>query len=327
MKHKKKRGNLAFLIIILLLVLVFLYSGLRVLESTVFNRDQEIEQDVPSKTIVRDGVEYFPRQDITVILLTGIDESGPVVDSGSYNNSGEADMISLLVFDHAQEKINVLNLNRDTMLDVQVLGIGGKKAGTFYGQLALAHTYGSGLEDSCVNLRDTISDFLYGLRIDYYVSMNMDAIALLNDAVGGVTVTVRDDFSEVDPTITMGELTLWGDQATTFVRTRQGVGNQMNVTRMERHKEYMTGFMVSLRSKLDGTDFVFSTYERLAPYMVTDCSATTVSSIVERYGDYELDQVISLKGENVKGAQFMEYYVDEEAMDQVILQYLYAPKK
>ena len=69
MKHKKKRGNLAFLIIILLLVLVFLYSGLRVLESTVFNRDQEIEQDVPSKTIVRDGVEYFPRQDITVILL------------------------------------------------------------------------------------------------------------------------------------------------------------------------------------------------------------------------------------------------------------------
>ena len=41
--------------------------------------------------------------------------------------------------------------------------------------------------------------------IDYYFSMNMDAISILNDAVGGVTVEVTDDFSQVDATIGKGQ--------------------------------------------------------------------------------------------------------------------------
>ena len=130
-------------------------------------------------------------------MVAGIDEYGPVVSSESYNNSGEADMVSLLIFDETNETIHMLSLNRDTMLEIPVLGIGGKQAGTIHGQLALAHTYGSGLEDSAKNLRDTVSDFLYGLNINYYVTMNMDAISVLNDAVGGVRVTVADDFDDV----------------------------------------------------------------------------------------------------------------------------------
>ena len=324
--HKKRKGNLALLIVILLLVLVFLYSGLRFLESTVFHRADTPTETV-SKTILRDGVAYFPRQDITVILLAGIDESGPVKESASYNNTGEADMISLLIFDHTAEVINIINLNRDTMMDIPVLGIGGRQAGTIYGQLALAHTYGSGLEDSCENLRTAVSEFLYGLQIDYYVSMNMDAIAMLNDAVGGVTVEVTDDFSQVDSTIPQGTVTLRGQQAITFVRTRQGVGNQMNVTRMERQKEYMGGFMEAIKARQEeGSEFVLNTYRQVADYMVTDCSATTITSLVDRYGDYALSQVISPEGENVKGEKYMEFYPDEEALDRLILEYLYAPK-
>ena len=55
--------------------------------------------------------------------------------------------------------------------------------------------------------------FLPGLIIDYYVSMNMDAIGILNDAVGGVRVLVEDDFSEVDASIPMGITRLEGRQA------------------------------------------------------------------------------------------------------------------
>lgn len=325
MERKKSYFRLALLIVILLLVLVFIYSGLRFMESTVFPSGDE--QLTESKTIVRDGVAYFPKQDMTVILLSGIDEFGPVKDSGSYNNSGEADMVSLLIFDHSAEKLDIISLNRDIMLEVPVLGIGGKEAGSIYGQLALAHTYGSGLEDSSINLRNAVSEFLYGLEIDYYVTMNMDAIGILNDAVGGVTVNVSDDFSEIDATITKGELTLTGDQAITFVRTRQGVGNQMNLGRMERQKEYMRGFMDALRAQMDASgNSVISTYEEVSPYVVTDCSATTMSTLMDRYGDYELGQVLTLEGENVAGEKFMEYYVDEDALDKLILEYLYVEK-
>lgn len=315
------------LIVILILVLVFLFSGLQFLESTVFHPTGP-KEETNSKTIIRDGVEYFPRQDITVILLAGIDEYGPVQSSGSYNNSGEADMVSLLIFDETNEKIDVLTLNRDTMLEMPILGIGGKEAGTAYGQLALAHTYGSGLEDSGENLRNAVSDFLYGVRIDYYVTMNMDAISILNDAVGGVKVTVTDDFSEIDPTITKGEMVLKGQQAVTYVQTRQGLGDQLNTTRMNRHRDYMSGFMDALKQSMDGSpSFVLKTYESASDYLVTDCSTTALTTMANRCAGYELGDVVCVDGENVKGEKFMEYHVDEDALDRVILQYLYAPKK
>lgn len=326
MKKDKRRGQPVILIVILILVLVFLFSGLQFLESTVFH-PTGANQENGSKTIVRDGVEYFPRQDITVILLAGIDEYGPVESSGSYNNSGEADMVSLLIFDETNKVVDVLTLNRDTMLEMPILGIGGKQAGTAFGQLALSHTYGTGLEDSAVNLRDTVSDFLYGIHIDYYVTMHMDAISILNDAVGGVRVNVTDDFSEIDPTITKGEVVLKGEQAVTYVRTRQGLGDQLNITRMKRHREYMTGFLDALkRSMGNSAGFALETYEATSDYVVTDCSSNAITSLANRLIGYELGDVVAIQGENVMGEKFMEYHVDEDALDQVILKYLYAPK-
>ena len=93
MDKKAKRRKLVLLVAILILVLVFLFSGLQILESTVFRKGTGTSQVSDRKTIIRDGVEYYPRQDITVILLAGIGEMGPVQDSGSYNNPGEADMV------------------------------------------------------------------------------------------------------------------------------------------------------------------------------------------------------------------------------------------
>ena len=202
MSKRKRNSRLAIGALILILVLVMIYSGLRILESTVFYSEPE-EAAVATKTITRNGTDYFPRQDITVILVMGIDEEGPVKDSGSYRNNGEADMVAAVMLDQADETYTVLTLNRDMMLEMPALGIGGKQAGTFYGQLALSHTYGSGLADSAENTRNTVSSLLNGITIDHYIAMNMDAIGILNDAVGGVTVTVRDDFSAVDESLTM----------------------------------------------------------------------------------------------------------------------------
>lgn len=43
-----------------------------------------------------------------------------------------------------------------------------------------------------------------GEFIDFYVAMNMDGISELNDLAGGVTVTLEDDFSSIDPAMTKG---------------------------------------------------------------------------------------------------------------------------
>lgn len=331
---KKKRRisrtqlkRLAFIGSVLLLMLIMVYSGKQILNATVLRNVSDADQYFEHKTIQRDGVEYFPRQDITTFLLLGIDREGPVQDSGSYHNSGAADLVVLAVFDEIEENYSILYLNRDTMLEMPVLGVGGKYAGTMYGQLALAHTYGGGLADSCENTRDAVSEFLYGLHIDHYVAMNMDVVTILNDAVDGVPVLVKDDFSAVDPTIGKGRVTLKGQQAINYVRSRAGVGDQLNASRMERQQAYIEGFLEKLQEKQQSKDnFFLSVYEDVEEYIVTDCSVNTIAGVVDRYSGYTLKQVISPKGENVKGEKYMEFHVDEAALDAVILDMFYAPK-
>lgn len=324
--HRQTWKTLVFACIILSLLFVMLYSGFQVLESTVFHNQNDMGV-THSKTIVRNGKHYFPRQDIHVLMIMGIDETGPVVSSGTHRNNGECDVVSLLIFNETTKTYRILVLNRDTMVTMPALGLGGRPAGNFYGQLALSHTYGSGLEDSCENTISTVSAFLYGLQIDQYMALNMDAIEILTDAVGGVPVHVTEDFSAIDPTIPMGDTVLNGRQAMTFIRTRQGLGDQLNLSRMERHKTYMQGFWSALSQKSDDVGLLNDAYSQVSPYMVTNCSLSLLSALTSRYADYALEEVVSLPGENVKGPQFYEFHPDEEALDALILRLFYAEKR
>lgn len=326
MTKKKTKASPVLTVLIVILVIVILFSGFKIIDA-LFAHKQVEQPALKSQTITIDGQEYFPRQDITVLMLMGIDERGPVTKSESYTNTGESDMVALAVFDEVEETYSVLVLNRDTMMDIPVLGIGGVPAGTIYGQLALSHTYGTGLEDSCENTVEAVSNFLSGLAVDYYVSMNMDAIAILNDAVGGVTVNVQDDFSQVDASIPMGEVTLNGEQALAYVHTRKDVGNQMNISRMDRHKEYMENFVAAFNTKLsEDSMFVVDVYDEVAQYIVSDCSVSTLSSMLTKYADYKLEDIVSPQGENILTEQYMEFHVDEDSLQKLLIDMFYIKK-
>ncbi|MBQ8594549.1 MAG: LCP family protein [Oscillospiraceae bacterium] len=325
--NRKKLGIFALAFVLLFVVII---SGLHILESTVFNNETalEPEQEVTdSKTVEKDNIKYFPRQDIITLLLIGVDQMGKAEDSGFHVNEGSADVVALLVFDEKNEEINILSFNRDSMVEIPLLGMTGERAGTFVGQLALSHTYGSGLEDSCENTLETISNLLGGLEIDYYAALNMGGIPAVNDAVGGVTVNVTDDFSAVDPDITIGEFTLKGEQALTFIRSRKNLGDQLNISRGERHKEYVKGFVESYHSRTE-SESVFATkiLDATEGYLVTNCSANVLMGFAERYGDYEIGEIVSLKGENILGEEFYEFYIDEGNLEEIKLKFFYAPK-
>lgn len=323
---RKTLGKCLLVGIVLILMLVIVYSGLQILESAVFLQQQE-QEPAKSKTIVRDGVEYFPRQDITVLMLMGIGEWGEVkqVEPGE---ATPVDMITLMIFDEQTEQVSLLSLNRDTMLDMPVLDEHGKECASFFGQLAFSHIHGTGLEDSCVNTRKTVSNFLNGITIDYYVSMQLDAIAIMNDAVGGVTVNIEDDFTHIDPEMVMGEVTLTGKQAVTFVQSRRAVGDKLNISRIRRQEEYMEKFVAAFREKAQSSDsFVIKTYDAISPYIVTDASATVLTSMMQHYSAYELAESVTPEGENTMGENFYEFYVDEEKLDDLVLRLFYAPKK
>lgn len=144
----------------------------------------------------------------------GLDKYAETEES-NYLNNEQSDFLMLLVMNKETGACTPIQLNRDTMTKIQILGVRGDVAGTFTGQLALAHTYGSGERDSCLNTAEAVSNLLYGVDIDHYISITMDGVAILNDLVGGVEVEVMDDFSSIDSTLVQGEtVTLMGNQCT-----------------------------------------------------------------------------------------------------------------
>lgn len=69
-------------------------------------------------------------------------------------------------------------------------------------QICLAHGYGVDKQERCKNTLASVQALLGGQSIELYVEIPLDGIGALNDLLGGVTVTLLDDFTASDPTMT-----------------------------------------------------------------------------------------------------------------------------
>ncbi len=272
------------------------------------------DDDSLNGKIIYNNETYYEKRSLDVILVIGIDEDGAVKASGSYNNTDQADFYALILHDPNSGKCNVLYLNRDTMTNIPVLGVGGRNAGHIYAQLALSHTYGSGLEDSCENTVDAVSNLLFGITIDHYISLNMDAVGILNDYIGGVEVLIEDDFSSVAPELVMGEsVTLKGEQALLFVRARSEMAEPTNIARMQRQQQYVSAFIEKFTASMNNgyTSFYSGAYNQVQDYMVTDMAVDELGEILTALSADETISFHSIEGEAVIGKEFMEFYPDE----------------
>lgn len=269
--------------------------------------------------------KYKPKDYLDTVLLIGTDSEGKVYENASYNNPNKADFIALLIFDNNNKSCTVLQINRDTIAEIPILGITGEKAGTITGQLALAHTYGNGLEISCRNTVKAVSDFLYQIEIENYLSMNMSAISELNDVIGGVELEILDDFSEFDPSLVKGEtILLNGKQALNYIRGRGNVGDQTNVSRMSRQRQYMVAFAEKIKDAYkNNSDLVLNAYNAIADYIVTDCSITVLSDTAERLSAYEINEIITPEGTVVEDKEFIEFHADNEKLKDLIVNLFY----
>ena len=273
-----------------------------------------------------DGTAYARREDLETVLLLGVDKFEGETPEGYINNQ-QADFLLLLVMDKQHETCTPIQLNRDTMTQIQILGVTGEPAGTFTGQLALAHTYGSGEEDSCENTVLAVENLLYGIEINHYVSLTMDGVALLNDLVGGVPVEVLDDFSGIDDSLVQGEtVTLQGQHALTYVRSRGGLEDSSNLHRMERQRQYLAALQQQLKAAVQQEDgFTLDALLQLNEYMVSDCTVDQLSDLGNSLAAYQVSDILTTPGDAREGEEFMEFTVDEDALQQLVLDVFYEP--
>ena len=328
---KKSKTKKILVLAIVLLLFLGMIGGISFWESKQRQEAMLVQSEIDESArrrregwVNRDGVWYAPKENQETVLMIGLDKTEPIEASESYNNNAQADFLLLAIFDETKETTTILHINRDTMAEIPVLGVNGQLAGTMTGQLALSHTYGSGLQDSCMNTVNAVSDFLYGIKINHYVAMTMGAVPYINDLVGGVPVTVLDDFSGIDDSLVEGEtITLKGEQALHYVRNRADLEDSSNLNRMKRQQQYLTS-MAKQVEKLDD-DFSVSTQQvaTIAKYIISDCSIDTLSRMAEQFVDYPLQEMQDVQGEAVRGEEFIEFYPDEEKLAEQVLELFY----
>ena len=313
---------------ILLLLIVLLVAGLgagiflvqKQAENEVIEGAGSSENAVKTITsLTRDGAEYPLKRRTDTVLIMGTDrteDKSTNSDFEAYYNYDLADFIALLVFDHDAKTVTPLQVNRDTMCAVPWLGVNGIVGGHRTEQICFAHTYGTGKNDSCENVRNAVSELLYGVPVDNYMAFTMDAVPIINDLVGGVRLTLEDDVPALGEDYVKGaNITLRGKDALRFVRTRDTLLLDSNLIRQKHQRLYLEGFTVAAREAVkDNEDLAVDAFKAIDRFMCTDLTVNDISAIVDQLCEYTVLPVISPDGEVKKGEKFAEFYVDEDSL-------------
>ena len=279
--------------------------------------------------VFHNGEIWQYNEDIMTFLCLGVDSRSGVTDEKVPGKGGQADAILLIVADPHKESIQVINVNRDSMTDIELYDTDGGYAGTKKGQITLQYAYGDGRVSSCELMEKAVSELFYGIPIHGYAALDMESIPTLNDSVGGVTVTVPEDMTKYKAEWTKGtKVTLYGEDALLYVRRRDDKSKELgtNLKRIERQKQYLSAFIKRLKEKTkNDITFPITLYGKVQKHMVTSLSVdemTYLASTLLGY-DFSMENITGITGEMAMGEKNEEFYVDDEALRELIIETFY----
>ena len=287
------------------------------------------EYEIAAETLRYGGQEYELSDNISTLLVLGLDKFEGDSSADSYNNDKQSDFLMIFIFDNDAKECSAIHINRDTMAKINVLGVAGNKVGTVNRQIALAHTYGNGRDVSCRNAAEAVSSLLMGIKVDHYISLNMDSVAIVNDLVGGVEVTVLDDFTGIDDTLVKGKnVTLKGSQALVYVRTRYGLEDSSNSTRMKRQQQYINALHDKFYDCMENDEeFIIEATLKLSDHIVSDRSVTQLQELSRKFSEYEFLGIEQPEGRFDIVNDLVEFYPDKKSIERIVIEKFYELKK
>jgi polyisoprenyl-teichoic acid--peptidoglycan teichoic acid transferase len=206
-------------------------------EEAVFNQEETIAQNnlqIP-KLNRPVNILVLGTKVLTSDLKSSSEQSADKLGYHALVNSfeGNTDTMLLIRFDPANNKLIALSIPRDTQ--VQIEGHGEQKinAANVYGGPAL--------------VAETVSNLLDGVKIDRYVTINVQGVEKLIDALGGVTIYVpkdikyQDDSQHLYINLKEGEQHLNGEKALQLLRFRYDAYG--DISRIQRQQMVIRALM------------------------------------------------------------------------------------
>lgn len=281
--------------------------------------EQEKPLELQEGQILVEGEVYEYNKDIMTFLCMGVDSRTGITKEKIPGKAGQADAILLIVVNPRAEKIDVIAINRDTMTNIEIYDEAGVYLGEEEKQLALQYAYGDGREESCVLMEEKISDLFYGIPIHGYGALDMQSISILNDAVGGVEVTVSPSQSRI---------LLLGKEALNYIRARDSNSNKLgtNIERIERQKQYMLSYVTKLKQKIkEDIAFPLTLYGKVDEHIVTSLKLDEITYLADMLSGYDftVENIRGMAGESAMGEKNEEFWLNEEKLRELVIDVFY----
>ena len=269
--------------------------------------------------MIMDDKEYVSHDNVDVYMLAGTDTGAE--NWGEAYSGDMADFITVMVADNTTKKYAFYQIDRNTMVDIMVPDETGDITGLSFAQVCTAHWYGMNDEERNENLVSAVAETMGELMADHYYVLSMEDIGKINDAIGGVVVTIDEDMTDLDPAFTEGAtVKLDGKQAEAYLRARMGVGEGKNSERMERQKQYMENAYSMLVDQFrENPEYINDLYEQLSPLLQSD-GGTNLSKLTNQLVEYENKGLLSFDGKTEIGDTFdegvdhEEFYQDQKSV-------------
>lgn len=301
-RHSKKKSSvrkIVFGIVFLLFNIIFLIGGFfvwqayRDFRSTTDEMYEEVEAQEEHTSRQEKPLDVDKGEDPFSVLIMGVDTDGPD------NMSGRSDTLMLLTVNPNTERTSIVSIPRDTYTEIIGRGTMDK----------INHAYAFGGTSMTVNSVQNLFD----IPVDYYVSVNMESMQQIVDAVGGIDIVPPLSFNQGEYAFVEGQVThMDGPKALAYSRMRKSDPSG-DYGRQHRQRQVIEGTMKSVAS-LDSVMNYRSILGAMSTNMRTNMS---FDNMVDMFNNYrssvsDVEQVqLSGSGSMMNGVYY-EIIPDEE---------------
>ncbi|HOV70047.1 MAG TPA: LCP family protein [Clostridia bacterium] len=200
------------------------------------------ESNIP--TLPPDYQNMVFNNDLYTVLFIGVDTDE---ERKAQNKGYNADTLILISLDVKTNKTYLISIPRDTKAIINKVNSKGQITGERTDKINAAFGYGLGMDKyGCENTCAAVERLLE-VPVRKYVAIDMDGIAPLTDAIGGVELVIDADFSAWG--MPKGSLQLLdGEKAYRYVRTRKDVGTGgSDIARTKRQLRFVNAYLQKVK--------------------------------------------------------------------------------
>lgn len=240
----------------------------------------ELSKDTNSYELNSNAGEIDDKRDFTNDQI--IEGQFTVLCLGFDETRSNSDVIMLFHFDIINDKINILQIPRDSFVP--------DFTNSETGKINSVYTLGDENLIPIQRVVDAVRD-TFGIPIDRYITTGCDDIVDMVDIIGGIPINLPEQvIYSYDKVLYPGEQVLNGEQAELFVRARKGY-NEGDIGRVKAQRIFLAAAMEKALDlgPIQLTKFLTEVYNK--GYIGTDLTLQEMSILSDFGSSIDLDDV------------------------------------